>query len=784
MSKLFLPKNLEKYINTEDEKEKSKLFAQIKKNSQDDITAAILKIKTIKAQEKQNKKTNEQIEELDNIPDLLRIEKIKQEEREKEARDAKNIQEAREKEAREQAARKKEEREKEARKKEARKKEEREKEARNAKNVKEQSAKENEVRDAIKKPLTQKHYTSEKVRREKNERKSFQNTTKKNRAAEAEEDKKNKKAMAMTEERKKNELITAENIKKNEDNAKLKDTQTRQNLEKEKKQMQTNCVLAEAWPTSPQEALSILGINENITDFLKKDYDDAYELLLVANKEKIRECFDRKYKKNIEEANIQLKFILERERDKKQALQKKEIKDRKLLKKTNKYKSIQKETDQRNDRIQQNKEAEAITRQQVIHADSQSSQVIPELCKSAEKNPTDFDSACDVLELDRNFKNEKNAITILRNAYTKKSLACHPDKTKIDNKYIQHINEANNLLKNKLNTDAEAQEERLAKEAAERFDAAKEELLAKQEEERLAKQEAAKEAADAANAIAEVAKLENKTQIEDLTAAIKIAKKLFGFPEDRSVKQDELENKKKQLEDKIDKNNIPNPDRVKNMISVAYFFLQKKIPQKITKHPTTEEVEKYYEKLNFGDKITINKILSEFVKPYKELSFKNSTIVLRPRINNNNNTIKAKALCTDISKLIQPVYAKKTIPSQIPNLTKKNITRNSTRQLKIDKEKEAKDKEEKEKGIKEKEVEIKTQLETLQSLKSLAAGLADKNIANQIETLQTLIHNDLIQPGYYDDLKDIQAKIEQLQKQLAPKQLAPSKGKNATTRKQ
>jgi hypothetical protein len=53
----------------------------------------------------------------------------------------------------------------------------------------------------------------------------------------------------------------------------------------------------------------------------------------------------------------------------------------------------------------------------------------------------------------------------------------------------------------------------------------------------------------------------------------------------------------------------------------------------------------------------------------------NSNIILKPSINGLTRRRVAGLLCDQISELINPIRMNKTIPSQTPNLTKRNITR-------------------------------------------------------------------------------------------------------------
>ena len=84
---------------------------------------------------------------------------------------------------------------------------------------------------------------------------------------------------------------------------------------------------------------------------------------------------------------------------------------------------------------------------------------------------------------------------------------------------------------------------------------------------------------------------------------------------------------------------------------------------------------KKYEEQDSNAKITLKIIYDLFVDQYKFLSFMNSNIILKPSINNGTRRQTAGLLCNQISELMGPIRANKTIPSQIPNLTKRNITK-------------------------------------------------------------------------------------------------------------
>jgi hypothetical protein len=149
---------------------------------------------------------------------------------------------------------------------------------------------------------------------------------------------------------------------------------------------------------------------------------------------------------------------------------------------------------------------------------------------------------------------------------------------------------------------------------------------------------------------------------------IYIIGELFDIKQNEEIKEKTIKTNYENLKKKINNHTTNDKDTLNYIIDQTYIFyntIPKTLLGKIKK----------YEDLKDNAKIALKIIYDLFVGEYKFLSFINSNIILKPSINNATRRQTASMLCDQISELISPIRANKTIPSQIPNLTKRNVTK-------------------------------------------------------------------------------------------------------------
>jgi hypothetical protein len=162
--------------------------------------------------------------------------------------------------------------------------------------------------------------------------------------------------------------------------------------------------------------------------------------------------------------------------------------------------------------------------------------------------------------------------------------------------------------------------------------------------------------------------------LENIPRAILMAKKLLSIPSDSIVNKDEIKNRYIRLIMKIENNVTSDSVNLTNIVEKAYKILDV-LPEKIINKPQIKDIQKYFIKLGFIEKTDLMTNSINFVREYKGLNFKDSTIILRPRMNNKTKKEISNKICTEIGKLNPIIISQKGIPSQIPNLTKKILTR-------------------------------------------------------------------------------------------------------------
>jgi hypothetical protein len=163
--------------------------------------------------------------------------------------------------------------------------------------------------------------------------------------------------------------------------------------------------------------------------------------------------------------------------------------------------------------------------------------------------------------------------------------------------------------------------------------------------------------------------------------AIKIIRKLFDIKQNEEIKEKTVKTNYENLKKKIKNYTTNDPDKLLNIIFYAQFFfnlIPKGLFGKIKK----------YKDLDDNVKKILKEYYDRFAEDYKFLSFINSNIILKPSINGTRRRT-ADLLCNQTSELMGSIHANKTIPSQIPNLTKRNVTK---RAVKVEKAKAITDK--------------------------------------------------------------------------------------------
>ena len=208
----------------------------------------------------------------------------------------------------------------------------------------------------------------------------------------------------------------------------------------------------------------------------------------------------------------------------------------------------------------------------------------------------------------------------------------------------------------------------------------------------------------------------------EFNQAIVAIKHLFNMKTINDLKLSNVTIKKDNLLKKIAENRPQDKDQITNIINEAFNFY--KFAHEFKSSIPFTEIRMFrdyisYKYINSTNKNLLKQIYDNFYDKYKTLGFSNSNIYLKPN-SNNNQTRKNQSniLCDKISQLIQPMYSNRTIPSQIPNLTKRNITKkvvkDETKRVKDANDKATAEAKEKEEANKEREnarKELNTSLE-------------------------------------------------------------------------
>ena len=181
--------------------------------------------------------------------------------------------------------------------------------------------------------------------------------------------------------------------------------------------------------------------------------------------------------------------------------------------------------------------------------------------------------------------------------------------------------------------------------------------------------------------------------------AIVAIKHLFALKTSEDQKMSNVEIKKNILKKKIEENTTQKAETNATIMTIlenAFYFYREAVPfinktAGTKKHPLKyiTDLNKYEHDKNDsirrsnniqGILSNLKKFYDGFYEQYKTLGFSNSNIYLKPRLNNIGTRKKqSNILCDKISQLIQPIYSNRIIPSQIPRLTKPNVTKKVTK---------------------------------------------------------------------------------------------------------
>ena len=303
-----------------------------------------------------------------------------------------------------------------------------------------------------------------------------------------------------------------------------------------------------------------------------------------------------------------------------------------------------------------------------------------------------------------------------------------------------------------------------------------------------------------------------------------LAKNILNIQFENPVTKNELRNNTNKLLFMIENNSIPNSNNRKKLIKIAYNFLIE-IPEKLTKmspilqlndnnnnqsgielkrrekDKKEKEINAFLSTVNWKG---LKKLLDLMnAEKYKELNLKDTTIVLRSRMNNKtiknlNNTLcvknKSGNICKEIGQLTPLIITKRGYPSQIHKLTRKARLEIVDKNVKDRKEGLQNEREriEKEKITNQ----LQNQIKSLENLKENVNFINNEDIKKQIDfyTRRLKDLNDtLLDPD--DNLTDADrneiAKIltktieiqKDLQEKLDKNKGAPLGGGNHLTRR-
>jgi hypothetical protein len=217
-------------------------------------------------------------------------------------------------------------------------------------------------------------------------------------------------------------------------------------LEAAKVGLKETCSSLNIEPKILEDALLALGIN---ADFLNQPNNS--EILLKSYTDKLTSCGTDKVKQSLgEDAYNNYRKNLREAYD---------IID-KIIKAANQEAKARAEIQARELKERQETEAQEAKARAEAEIKAKERQSIPPTCLSGETEPTELNSACNVLGLNPNFVNQADARKLLNSAYRKKMRICHTDKTALTDKMkeiSQNINQAKVIIESELEKIEEAE---------------------------------------------------------------------------------------------------------------------------------------------------------------------------------------------------------------------------------------------------------------------------------------------------------------------------------------
>jgi len=301
----------------------------------------------------------------------------------------------------------------------------------------------------------------------------------------------------------------------------------------------------------------------------------------------------------------------------------------------------------------------------------------------------------------------------------------------------------------------------------------------------------------------------NPINIKPLQEATLAAMSLFKIPFNKTffkiISSDELVKKKQGLLKELENNtldpNIP-LDKLKAITNLAYDYLaiilenlNNIIIGNSLNHLPLEKLNSFYTKL---DPVIFNQLINlsnQFVPLYKDITFNESTIILRPRITNQTRKATSRKICNELGQLNPLINSLRGIPSQMRKLTRKVNLEAIQKNIKIRKEAISKQKKQaEEEETRQRNDEIETAEKNIENKKTKAilsqinqltaeiAGLAEPDPAATPAAKQQFIKFLERKKGELANLKKALPNNKEQDKQTQDKkaQRKKSKGGNRT----
>jgi hypothetical protein len=256
---------------------------------------------------------------------------------------------------------------------------------------------------------------------------------------------------------------------------------------------------------------------------------------------------------------------------------------------------------------------------------------------------------------------------------------------------------------------------------------------------------------------------------------------LFKIPHNKTFFQiitaEELANKKDKLLKEIDNNVTDSPTELIAIVDEAYRYLSSildKIGNKITakfNHLPLERLDSFYDSLKQGQKDYLINQSNKFLPEYKNLTYRKSMIIQRPKINRTRKNIREN-ICKELGQLNPLLNSQKGIPSILRKLTRKVTREEINKPIKARIAK---------KEVETKEAEEKKANETKNKIEAAEKDLKElqiQKILQRINVLSEEITNLRADPETTP--RDINQKLSELRKLKS--QLETKGGKGSTNK--